>query len=281
MSVLITSGGRLGLRALGSGGRIAVSSYDQIARTLRDTLGPEHAALFAEPSVRGGTTDWFADVDTEAKPVRLADAPPQLREAGRERLERLFAAISAKAATLQKSDREADRILGEIINFALEIPDESCVWLVGNQPVLCFWGHVRDHGQPSESPILTIVRRPAQVPVAAAAPEPPSLPPPPPPAAVPVVATLGPSESPPARALFTIPRGVLWAIFAALLVAIGVMLLRACALGLPRALTGWFLNFCPATIDSGLLAALNDEKSRQATLQAQYEELLREAQLKR
>lgn len=157
MGALITSGNRLGLRALGSGGRTALSSYDQIVRTLGQSMSPEHVALFAEPSLRGAAIDWFSNFDATAKPTPLNDASPVAREAARTRLEKLVNDILAKAAILQQSDRESDRILGEMLQYALEIPSEDAVWLVDGQPVLTFWGHVRDQGQPTESPLRTLI----------------------------------------------------------------------------------------------------------------------------
>jgi hypothetical protein len=82
-------------------------------------------------------------------------------------------------------------------------------------------------------------------------------------------------------ALWTPPAAAVWAIFGALLVAVGIMLLRGCAIGLPYALTGWILNYCPGSADSGALAALAAERAKQTTLQAEYDELVRQAELKR
>ena len=111
MGVLITSGDRLGLRALGSGGRTALASYDQIIRTLAQSMSPAHVALFAEPSLRGGAIDWFTNFDDDGKPARLNESAPVVREAARARLEGLVNDILEKAGVLQQSDREGDRVL--------------------------------------------------------------------------------------------------------------------------------------------------------------------------
>jgi hypothetical protein len=75
--------------------------------------------------------------------------------------------------------------------------------------------------------------------------------------------------------------GGLWIVFAVLLLAIGIVLLRGCALGLPASLTGWFIDFCPASTDPKLLAMLADERARQGALQAELDRLNGEASLKR
>lgn len=249
-------------------------------------MGPDHAALFAEPSLRGSTIDWFAGFDTVAKPVRLQDASADLREAGDAKLRQLFGDISAAAAKLGKSDSESDRVLGELLAQALQVPEEASVWLVGTQPVLTFWGHEKDYGKPAENPIQRIIRTRVTKPPPVNAPQADQTDPlvdqkseapkteaktiTVPPA---TGATAGPSQ-------FVVPIWLLWGIFTALLVTIGIMLLRACAIGLPAPLTGWFLNSCAAP-DAGLYAELNKERARQATLQAQYEQLIREAALRR
>ncbi len=269
MAILVSSGSPLGLRALASGGRTAFSSYEQIARTVRQSLGPEHAALFCEPSVRAGSLDWFTNFEADARPLRFTDAPLAQREECRAKLERLVRDIEAKAVTLQKSDRQDERILGDMLAFAVEVPDESALFIIGAQPVLTFWGHVRDQGRPVENPLHTLMRRG-------------------PPAAEPAGGVISAPASSAAPALpqdaSSHPKLIataLWAAFVALLLAIGIMLLRACALGLPASLTGWFLNYCSATADSGLLAAIAAEQTKQSILQAEYDELIRQAELKK
>ncbi len=242
MATLITSGGALGLRALGAGGRTARSAYEQIVRLLRQSLGAEHASLFSEPSSRSGALDWFTNFDADARPIRLSEAQPGQRESARATLERLVREIEGKAVVLQKSDRQDERILGDILSNALEVPDENAIYLVGAQPVLTFWGYVRDQGRPAENPLRTIIRRKPQGASEPAskngAPIPPPLPPglgadPPgaPPAQPAFVEPAAPERVPPP--FWTPPALAVWGIFAALLSAIGVMLLKSCALGLP------------------------------------------------
>jgi hypothetical protein len=270
VGALITSGNRLGLRALGSGGRTALSSYDQIVRTLGQSMSPEHVALFAEPSLRGAAIDWFSNFDATAKPTPLNDASPVAREAARTRLEKLVNDILAKAAILQQSDRESDRILGEMLQYALEIPSEDAVWLVDGQPVLTFWGHVRDQGQPTESPLRTLIQRRPEVRAPSAG-------------SAQAEAEYSGNQSV-VRRIAGAPRSArsflptaFWAIFGALLLTIGLTLLHACGLGFTAALTRSFLNYCPVTADP----RIEQERERQAALKAEYDDLIRQTELKR
>jgi hypothetical protein len=272
VGILITSGNRLGLRALGSGGRTALSSYDQIIRTLGQSMTSGHVALFAEPSLRGAAIDWFSNFDATSAPTPLNEANSAVREAARARLESLVNDILAKAAVLQQSDREGDRILGEMLQYALEVPSEDAVWLVDGQPVLTFWGHVRDQGQPAESPLRTLIqRRPAGKAELSA-----NDPPPAAPVAGAGLGIQGPVRAPPQGMRSYLPVA-LWAIFVVLLVAIGLTLLRACGLGFTGALTSAFLNYCPIAADP----RIEQERARQAPLQAEYDDLIRQSELKR
>lgn len=154
----IDSGERLGFRALGGGGRIAVNAYDQIARAVGDRLGQAHKALLAQPSFRANRIDWFPNFESEAARKRLVDADPETRKAGEIELARLADEVSQAASHLRKAHGDAERILGDMIAFALEIPSLDKVWLVGAQPVLTFWGHVKEFGRPVEDPLQALIR---------------------------------------------------------------------------------------------------------------------------
>lgn len=282
MAARITTGQTLGLRALASGGRTAIGSYDQIERYLRRTLGPEHAALFAEPSVRGAEIDWFTNFDSADRPVRLNETDPNARSAIAN-LERLVSDIEGCAVTLQKSDRPDERILGDMLARALEIPNEEAIFRVGDQPVLTFWGHVVDEGTTPENPIRSVIRRArntdnnntldSERPVANDGLE------------IETYEDTGRVQG--KHSIYGIPSKYVpitilsWVVFTVLLIAIGMELLRGCAIGLPHAWTGWLINFCPDGAEVGDPAALQAEHDKQQLLQAQYEQLVRQADLAR
>lgn len=73
----------------------------------------------------------------------------------------------------------------------------------------------------------------------------------------------------------------LWAIFAVLLLGIGLLLLRDCALGLPLIHAGWLIDFCPIPAAAGPDTALSAGRARQAMLQAELVDLQRKATLRR
>ena len=285
MAIFLTSGNPLGFRALGSGGRSAAAAYEQIARTLHQSLGPDHAALFAEPNPRATAIDWFANVEMTAAAVRLVEASPADSQRGLVRLEALVRDIETKIVSLQKSDREDERILGEMLAHALEFPDERAVFLVGAQPVITFWGYVLDKGRPAVSPLraLLLRRRPDD----SVADKPPAD----------MVDGARGGVNPadprsgrsPAAGLATAPfpggsndrpwvvPAALCALLALLVLTCGFELVHGCALPVPDVLSGLVSSTCTATTaTNGDLAA---EQAKQDRLRAEYEDLTRQAAL--
>lgn len=134
------------LAALGTGGQRVARCWDQITAHLAAALGPEHARLFAEPSFNAaeGSIAWYAQAEGSATLIE-AMAEPQ-RSAARERLAALVQEVQAAAARLKQGKREEERLLGELLDLALVVPDASAVHVVERpdgtlQPVLTAWGH--------------------------------------------------------------------------------------------------------------------------------------------
>ena len=136
------------LIALGTGGQRVARCWDQITAHLAATLGPDHARLFAEPSFNAadGTIAWYAQGEGSATPIEAMAEPQQ--SAARERLAALVQEVQAAAARLKQGKREDERLLGELLDLALVVPDAAAVHVVERsdgalQPVLAGWGHHR------------------------------------------------------------------------------------------------------------------------------------------
>ncbi|WP_164660980.1 hypothetical protein [Tropicibacter sp. Alg240-R139] len=138
-----------GLQPLGSA---AQRSYELVANTIRQRLGAQHAALFAEPVVtdHGDQIDWYAHVLGHAQ--RLTDLPPPEQQVVKATLGRLVGEIATQAEVLRNSEQPDDQRLGEAWANAVEVPAESMIHVVegegGLQPVLVHWAWLRDeqHG---------------------------------------------------------------------------------------------------------------------------------------
>jgi len=139
--ILIATTVNAELQTLGTGGQRTIHAWDQIVGFVRRTLGPEHAALFAEPNqdANRGVTDWYAAGQGEAG-ILNSLAPPE-REAATATLTRLHGDIAAASERLRQSGREDERFLGEMLALALITPAPDYVRVVGKQPVLVAWGH--------------------------------------------------------------------------------------------------------------------------------------------
>ncbi len=152
-AVLIATTPRAELEPLGTGGHSAISVAPALHAALLRSLSPEHAALLAEPvlNARRDEIDWYAEVP--APPVPLPTLDPPARAAALEALDRLGSDIRGLAETLTASRDEGDRFLGELLRFALTVPDDRHVLVAAGRPVLVGWGH-RAAGPRQPDPLI-------------------------------------------------------------------------------------------------------------------------------
>lgn len=234
--VLLATTSTEGLRPLGTPPQRA---FELVTGSLRDRLGPRHAALFAEPvaTPHGDRFDWYAPMPGKAR--RLTALDPAEAEAARTTLATLATDIREVARTLGASKVADDLRLAEALENALEVPDEDHVFVVRDGdgppcPVLVNWAWVRDE----QRAVRGVLTGPST--------RPPPAPPPPPAAAraAPSVATAAPAT----MARTVEPAGgaapwwaliwLGWLLLALMAAAILWMTLPACGL---RGL----VSFCP------------------------------------
>ena len=140
MSVRIATSLRGELRALASQGIFAVECHAQLHSILLQKLGPEHAALLAEPQhdAGGNTVDWYAQGQGPARPVKdlpESEAGDMTARAGS------LAADIVRLATSLSADAQARQALsGQLLRQALQHPSTDDLWVVDGRPVLINWG---------------------------------------------------------------------------------------------------------------------------------------------
>jgi|GEM_PF-597702 len=287
-SVLIATTRQEGLHAIGTGGQPVIQAYDQLARFLRRAFSEDHARLFAEPNYNPtrGTVDWYAAGTGPVVP--LNEAGPDLRYAVEGKLARLRDDIRQRAGALAKSRDGGDRLLGQMLELALEVPGDDYIYCVGEQPVLACWGMLRDEPQPERGVLRKFV--PYTPPPASAPPPGPPPGPPPAPAAVPAGGTAV-ASGPAAVALAEGPlwwlAWLLWLVFALLVAGIFIVLLSGCGVGLPG--TAWladrgFVNLCPGpavAADPRDSPELRAELARERVLEDEIRRLQRRVALER
>ncbi|MFO1424902.1 MAG: hypothetical protein U1F70_14850, partial [Candidatus Competibacteraceae bacterium] len=177
--ILLSSGSFAGMRETGGFGQPLHALYPQIRAVLASELGPEAAALLAEPVVDrvNDRIDWYTEGDPDHPPAALSDLPEEQRQPllaqvhdlldrGREVAERYAASKEARWAQL-----------GAMLRVALSTPAETELFLVEGRPVMIRWGFTPNRpwetaAEPARSPVVPpSTPRPAEPPRDVAMPE--------------------------------------------------------------------------------------------------------------
>ena len=275
MSTKIATRSSSGLRPQGTGGQTVQQAYQAIVHYLRRGLSESHALLLAEPnqSDRGGMIDWYSEASDAAGAVPIDAVPPERRGAIYARLAALMNDIRARAEELKNSSRQSERLLGQMLLLALEIPNEECLFVVGDQPVLIFWGYLADAPSPQRGVIDRMIaesRRPRQprpspeAPQAKVVERPPAVEPP------------SDAPAPPPRTGYRWLPLLLWLVFTALCLVIALDLLYACGMGLPwqASMRPLLIDYCPAAMATTEPSKLGELESQNQILQGQLDRLL-------
>lgn len=125
----------------------------QLRAAIARRLGAEIADVFAIPQRNedGDTVDWYAPNPGTVVPwnaateTERADAQSRLLEV-RERIEDLGRGMEAEVS----SERQ---VFGRLLAQVMQFPGEQDVHLVNGQPVLTFWGFVKDRAEVGSDPL--------------------------------------------------------------------------------------------------------------------------------
>lgn len=136
----IASTPRANMHALAFQGITPSGSFPQIRDMLLRKFGDEYVLLFARPvdNSADGTIDWYSPVQGE--PRHVTDLPPEKESAVRERLSSMGGEIQRYAEELAHSQDPLKVTRGNILKLALCYPDDSALFVVGDQPVFTCWG---------------------------------------------------------------------------------------------------------------------------------------------
>lgn len=165
---------------VGAFGQPVYLSHVQLKAAVRQKLGPRAAAFFARPEQdpQSRTIRWVADTAGEAVP--WGDLPAERQVALALTIEEMRSGFRAYAAELRsQAGAPQAAAFASLLEGALQVPAADHVFVVGDQPVLSFWGF-RDGDR---SPFDPLSVEPGMVRAKAPPPIPPD-PPAPPPAAV-------------------------------------------------------------------------------------------------
>ncbi len=147
---LLESGTLTEFEPLGTGGETLFSSASELRVAVQRRLGADVAACLAVPqqNAYADTLDWYAPHPGPVTPwAMLSDEQRSAVLAHVEVLRGQLLELSGQLFHEKKRDRQT---FGRMLEHAATIPDSSHIFLVGDQPVLAFWGF-RQRGKDSIS----------------------------------------------------------------------------------------------------------------------------------
>jgi hypothetical protein len=140
---LLHSGHLSDYTPLGEVGYPVYSAAPQIRLAIARQIGQDAADFLAVPKhhVEGKSIDWYAPVSGDIVPWSAASPEERAQLTGQ--IEQFRARIAEHAQKIRASAAEGDqRVFGLLLEQVTRIPDETHLFLVGNKPVITFWGFV-------------------------------------------------------------------------------------------------------------------------------------------
>ncbi len=120
--------------------------HRELTLTIRRHLPEVTASLLALPilSEDGTSVDWYSDLAGEARP--LASLPAAQRKLVQDKLQDRLSSLRRLAEELPRRVRGAEELAAKLL-MATHYPGDEQLYLVGNEPVITFWGFVRSGGR--------------------------------------------------------------------------------------------------------------------------------------
>lgn len=146
------------IRPLGEAGQ---RSYDFIVGSIERVLTPRHAALFAEPTDQAGSITWMSEASGPIRNFRALS--PGDAERLRGELGRLVEDVMSLADRYAGEADPAAQSLAIALRNAVEIPNDECIFQVGDQPVIVQWAHHLDLYDPPRGVLSRMIASAARV----------------------------------------------------------------------------------------------------------------------
>ncbi|HAU28813.1 MAG TPA: hypothetical protein DCW68_01705 [Rhodospirillaceae bacterium] len=158
MEILIKSRSVRSYHALGVMGKPVYASAERLRLAISKRLGDGHAHLFAIPRLSddGGSMDWYAA--GEGAVVSWVEATQEQRKHIADRVEEMLVGLKDLANTPAAEEDQDGEDVRQLLRQALFVPERmENVFLVGEQPVVTFWGYVT-HDMKGDNDILFHLR---------------------------------------------------------------------------------------------------------------------------
>ena len=132
------------IQPLYAAGTLVRNHFPQLRAHFADRLGPQHAALIAEPEIDrpAGPTAWFGPAG--ALFCRLETASAEEKGDAAQAAIRLLDDVAGEAAKLRASGDPAGIVLAEQIDKLLVIPSLDYVYLADGRAILVGWAHAAE-----------------------------------------------------------------------------------------------------------------------------------------
>ena len=140
-AILLKTSSLADIQPLTISGQLLTNSYWTLQDELRK-IGQEHAGLLSEPNRNSQRNEIEWTSNLVGKPVPFDKLDAESRRRAEVSLTRLLNDVTGYISRLKASDDKANQRMAEELEFALEVPNEQDIFLIGRQPVLTNWGHV-------------------------------------------------------------------------------------------------------------------------------------------
>ncbi|PIJ49530.1 hypothetical protein BL250_12000 [Erwinia sp. OLTSP20] len=139
-NTFLRSGNLDSVLALGENGQPVWYSARQILETLRLRQKQALADLFAlpQPDEAGSRLDWYAQF--EGNVVSWNNASSHSRSQAISQLEQCAQALQEISHVARAAGKPGHQLFANLLAKALHFPDQNCVFLVADKPVITFWG---------------------------------------------------------------------------------------------------------------------------------------------
>ncbi|QHM71899.1 hypothetical protein C7M51_02192 [Mixta intestinalis] len=140
-------------QAMGENGQAVHISALQLRETLRLRKQGAVADMLGIPQINehGDRIDWYAPFSGDVVP--WSAATDSERQAALAQLEMNQTALRQLSDELRRNEQPEQRLFGQLLEKALQFPDDRHIWLVAGKPVISFWGFVNARHQMRLDPL--------------------------------------------------------------------------------------------------------------------------------
>lgn len=141
---------------VGAVGNPVYLAASQLRAAIARRLGADVADTFAIPQRNedGDTVDWYAPQPGPVVPWSAASATE--RTAAQQRLLTVRTQIEALGRRMEAEVSSERQVFGRLLAHVMSFPDDDDVHLVNGQPVLTFWGFVKDRAAVGSDPLRSL-----------------------------------------------------------------------------------------------------------------------------